>query len=286
VKQYRAFAVCPKLIDRCGEDKPLRASVLYPFLHRSDLQFCVDQDERVIGLYTDLIRNAGQDKRHAMHEWLDLMSTMRRKDWYYVLPVKHNPRKSHEHLLFALAAASERGKVVVAASQAHYTKHAAGNEDVRVIEGGDLAHEISDAPAPPPRSRGFRGFSEQPEAFPQAGTMIVIKKGGKMSVKNGDTISAINSVVVNRAKVEGHINNISASGENGDAKALLERLLKMVEASGSAEAGELLESFTQEAAAAKPKKTTLRSLWEGLKSALPSLKEAVGLAADVQRMFL
>lgn len=99
----------------------------------------------------------------------------------------------------------------------------------------------------------------------------------KESVDMGDKYENIHgSTIVNRSIVEGAISNLRAEHRN-DQAASLEKLLQEVQRSGNQEAGELVESFSEELAKTSPRKSTLKRLWSGLTEALPSISKMLDI---------
>ncbi|WP_280494566.1 hypothetical protein [Nocardia asiatica] len=97
-----------------------------------------------------------------------------------------------------------------------------------------------------------------------------------------DNIS--NSTIVNRSHVEASFQRISDSGDT-DAAEAMRRLATMVEESGDEGAVQTFDSFAEELARPEPRQGLLRVLWEGLVAAIPAIKETVGVADTITKLF-
>ncbi|WP_174189617.1 hypothetical protein [Nocardia barduliensis] len=97
-----------------------------------------------------------------------------------------------------------------------------------------------------------------------------------------DNIS--NSTIVNRSHVEASFQRISDSGDT-DAAEAMRRLAAMVEESGDEGAVQTFDSFAEELARPEPRQGLLRVLWEGLVAAIPAVKESVGVADSITKLF-
>jgi hypothetical protein len=103
--------------------------------------------------------------------------------------------------------------------------------------------------------------------------------GEEMRVKVGDNSpTAINSVLISsQNSVIGRI-----GGEHVEA---LEQLRRLVEASNNPNAQELYDSFLEELQKTPPRRSTLATLFNGIKAATPALTEMAELADKIVRIF-
>lgn len=87
----------------------------------------------------------------------------------------------------------------------------------------------------------------------------------------GDFISGIsNSTVINRSSVERAFNKLCAEDNEAAAKVML-RLGEIVARSDDAAAGALFTALTGELQKPEPKKSALKSIWNGLVATLPDV---------------
>jgi hypothetical protein len=119
----------------------------------------------------------------------------------------------------------------------------------------------------------------------QAGTYIETYIGEYITVK-GDKIDVHGSgnTIVNRSTVSHAFNRVSASHDKEVAKALLD-VETEINKSGNRDAAENFESFSEELAKPEPKKSLLKSLWQGTLAALPTLKELPEVVAKISALF-
>lgn len=97
----------------------------------------------------------------------------------------------------------------------------------------------------------------------------------------GDRFSNIsNSTIVNRSLVQGAIGTLQQGGNQDSAEAL-RKLAEMVEQSGNSDATEYLNGFTEELEKPEPRRTILRSMWEGIKTALPVVSQAIEVTTGI-----
>jgi hypothetical protein len=100
----------------------------------------------------------------------------------------------------------------------------------------------------------------------------------------GDTFSNIsNSTIVNRSLVQGAVTGLGQSNKPESAEALW-RLADLVEQSGNSDAGEYLNDFTEEIQKSVPRKTIVRSMWEGIQRALPSVSTMVQIVEGIEKL--
>ncbi len=100
----------------------------------------------------------------------------------------------------------------------------------------------------------------------------------------GDYFSDIkNATIINRSTVENAFNKIKENFGEETAAALVQ-LAKMVEQSGNQEAGEVFNAFTEEIQKPQPKKSLLKSFWNGLTTILPTISTMTGITEKVMTM--
>jgi hypothetical protein len=90
----------------------------------------------------------------------------------------------------------------------------------------------------------------------------------------GDKIEVHGSgnIVVNHSSVRNAFNCVAAAHDEETANALL-RVEAEINKSSNKEAAENFESFSDELSKPEPKKSLLKSLWQGTLAARPTLKE-------------
>lgn len=86
----------------------------------------------------------------------------------------------------------------------------------------------------------------------------------------GDKFENISGTVINRSLVTNSLNKVSQQLDD-EAVQLLKRINQEVENSGNKEAVENMEEFHKELQAPEPKKSLLKSFWNGVVSAVPAL---------------
>ena len=101
----------------------------------------------------------------------------------------------------------------------------------------------------------------------------------------GDKIDVHGSgnTIVNRSTVQNAFNRVAAKHDEDIAKALLQ-IETAINKSGNKDAA---ENFNPSAQLAKPepKKSLLKSLWQGTLAALPTLKELPDVIAKISSLF-
>jgi len=102
----------------------------------------------------------------------------------------------------------------------------------------------------------------------------------------GDKIEVHGSgnTIVNRATVIHAFNRVKATQGEEVAKLLLE-VEAAINNSGNEEAAENFESFSEELNKPEPKKSLLKTLWQGTLAALPTLKELPGVVTSISALF-
>ena len=100
----------------------------------------------------------------------------------------------------------------------------------------------------------------------------------------GDTFSNISgSTIVNRSLIQGAVDSLKQSRESESAEAL-RQLAGLVEQSGSSDASEYLNALSEELQQPTPRKTIVRSMWDGILRVLPSVAQAVTITAGIENL--
>jgi hypothetical protein len=100
----------------------------------------------------------------------------------------------------------------------------------------------------------------------------------------GDVFKNIkDSTIFNRNIVMGSISNLRERQEDDKAE-LLEKLTQVVEESGNAEAGELLEGLSEELVRPEPRKSMIRRIWAGFNEILPSVPKMLEVAEGFEKL--
>lgn len=102
----------------------------------------------------------------------------------------------------------------------------------------------------------------------------------------GDQINVAGSgnTIVNRSLVQNAFNRAKESLGEETANALL-RIEAAINQANNREAAENFESFSEELKKTEPKKSLLKSLWQGTLEALPTLKELPGVIDFIHKFF-
>jgi hypothetical protein len=102
----------------------------------------------------------------------------------------------------------------------------------------------------------------------------------------GDKIDVPGSgnTIVNRSTVNNAFNKVKAAHSEEVAKALLD-VEAAINKSENKEAAENFESFNDELAKPEPKKSLLKTLWQGTLAALPTLEELPDVIAKISALF-
>lgn len=110
---------------------------------------------------------------------------------------------------------------------------------------------------------------------------------GDIEIMEGDVIRDIGAgaTVINRSLVEKSFNKVRDQFDENAASAL--RLIAQeIEKSGNKEAGELFDSFNEELQKPEPKRSLLRTLWNGMVEALPAIGQLAGVVAQISKLFI
>ncbi|MET4177728.1 hypothetical protein ABIB99_008855 [Bradyrhizobium sp. LA6.1] len=104
-----------------------------------------------------------------------------------------------------------------------------------------------------------------------------------------DQVTTINvlgsgNTIVNHSTVTHAFNRVKAAHSEEVAKMLLD-VEAAINKSGNKEAAENFESFNEELAKPEPKKSLLKTLWQGTLAALPTLKELPDVVAKISALF-
>lgn len=102
----------------------------------------------------------------------------------------------------------------------------------------------------------------------------------------GDQINVPGSgnTIINRSVVQNAFNKVKESLGEETANALL-RVEAAINQANNRDAAENFESFNEELKKSEPKKSLLKSLWQGTLAALPTLKELPGVIDAIHKLF-
>jgi glycerate-2-kinase len=102
----------------------------------------------------------------------------------------------------------------------------------------------------------------------------------------GDQINATGSgiTIVNRSTVQNAFNRVKSEYGEETAKALT-LVEQAINKAGKKEAAENFESFNDELQKPEPKKAVLKTLWQGILFALPTLKEIPDVVNQITKLF-
>ena len=92
------------------------------------------------------------------------------------------------------------------------------------------------------------------------------------------------STIVNRSKLTNAMNVVGQRADEGTAAALKE-IADFIQRSGNTAAAENFDAFNEELQRPEPRKSLLRSLWNGVVEALPSVASLAGAAAKIAAIF-
>lgn len=102
----------------------------------------------------------------------------------------------------------------------------------------------------------------------------------------GDKIEVNGSgnTIINRSTVQNAFNKVKAAHDETTAKALTD-VEAEINKSGNKEAAENFESFSEELTKPEPKKSLLKSLWQGTLAALPTIEQLPGVIDSITQLF-
>jgi hypothetical protein len=112
---------------------------------------------------------------------------------------------------------------------------------------------------------------------------IYLKKHESNKISEKAIVIIKNSTIITDSVVVNSFNKIKENYGDDVANALLQ-IAKFIEKSGNKEAGELFDTFNEEINKAQPKKSVLKSLWDGIAKVLPAittLSEAIAKLKSV-----
>ena len=120
------------------------------------------------------------------------------------------------------------------------------------------------------------------------GITVIYKGKGDVVMgdkSSGDVFKNIrNATLINKSVVENSFNNVKAGYGEEVAKALL-HIAEFIDRSGNKEAGELFDRFNEELNKPEPKKSVLKSLWEGVERAVPAITTLSDAVAKLVSLF-
>lgn len=131
-----------------------------------------------------------------------------------------------------------------------------------------------------------RGYEEMGEMRGHPSNTYIIKNVKNLNSMDGDQInnSGSGNTVVNRSTVQNAFNKVAANYDDETANAI-KVVAGEINRAGNKEAAENFEAFNEELLKPQPKKTLLKSLWEGTLSALPSLAQLSSVVNLIMRLF-
>jgi hypothetical protein len=100
----------------------------------------------------------------------------------------------------------------------------------------------------------------------------------------GDNFESISdSMIINHSSIENAFNKVKTKYDEETANAL-KSIEKEINASGSIEAAENFESFSDELSKPQPKKSILKTLWKGTLEALPRLVQLTSIVSNIEKL--
>jgi hypothetical protein len=96
----------------------------------------------------------------------------------------------------------------------------------------------------------------------------------------GDKFINISGTVINRSNIKNSLNKVSSQIDD-EAAQLLNRITFEVEKSGNKDAIENMEEFHREIQKPEPKKSLLKSFWNGVLIAIPALISNADKVLDI-----
>jgi hypothetical protein len=103
----------------------------------------------------------------------------------------------------------------------------------------------------------------------------------------GDNISNIqNSTVIYRSTIENALNKIQSKADPDEIADAIAKATEAVAKSGNKQASDLMSSFKEEVAKPTPSKGVLKTLWDGVVAALPTVKEIAEVAGIIAKLFV
>lgn len=101
----------------------------------------------------------------------------------------------------------------------------------------------------------------------------------------GDIFENIrDSTIVNRSIVEKSFNKVREEIDQDTAMALL-RVAEEIAKSGNPEAAELFEGFNEELQKPEPRGSVLKSIWDGIEKALPTIVQLTDVVTRISKLF-
>lgn len=101
----------------------------------------------------------------------------------------------------------------------------------------------------------------------------------------GDKFEKISdSTIINHSTVQNAFNKVQSQFDDETANAL-KRVEEEINKSGNKEAAENFEAFTEELVKPEPKKSLLKTLWQGTLNALPTLSQLSGIASLIVKLY-
>jgi hypothetical protein len=105
------------------------------------------------------------------------------------------------------------------------------------------------------------------------------------SLRMGDVYENVrDATIINRSSVDNSF-NYNDSKFDADVTEALRKLAEIITSSGNTQARELFKEFNNELAKSEPRKSLLRTLWDGITRELPALKDMTEIAVKLTTVF-
>ena len=103
---------------------------------------------------------------------------------------------------------------------------------------------------------------------------------------SGDTFKDIGpgATIINRSKLQNAMNTVAGTG-NPDVAEALKEVAEAINSSGNSAAAENFDAFTEELQRSQPRKSLLKSLWNGVVEALPTIVNLAAATAKIVALF-
>jgi hypothetical protein len=113
-----------------------------------------------------------------------------------------------------------------------------------------------------------------------------INAGRDINAPIASSLRMDDNIVVNNSIVENALNKVRSEYNEGvNIADALKAVEEEINKSGNTEAAENFESFNEELSKPEPKKSILKTLWQGTLAALPSLSQFTSIISNVEKLF-
>jgi hypothetical protein len=110
------------------------------------------------------------------------------------------------------------------------------------------------------------------------------KVNSKIEITMGDKFENVkNSTIINRSVLEDSFNTVKNKMDEETANVLI-KISEIIEKAKNTDAAELYNSFNDELKKTEPKKSLLRTIWNGILAALPLLGTTAGIAENISKI--